>query len=332
MSPTETAEANLSADHPHAGAIALLGNFPLVVYDNGSALAQFRRYDGSGPINGAANWTPAVDIGDADSPSLASGPLGLFMLSGTQTNAMTVRRFDGATFAAPAPVLASGEDNQSWLTQDPAGRLHAVIPQGAVDGLHLVHATSDDGAAWHSGTVLAQTDGGIFDLRSAVAADHVGVAVWWTAAPAGKVIRVAAIGTAASGDQPPAGGLPPAAPGPAALPQAGLPRESKPPATAVRLPNGSVRVVVKGALRRPAGVSRSSGCLGTVRVRFTRGQRAIGAKTVNVTRTCAFRRMLRLAAIKVRAARKLAMTVRFNGNAVMAPAARTYTLKIKRRR
>ena len=206
------------------------------------------------------------------------------MLSGTQTNAMTVRRFDGVTFAAPVQVLPSGEDIHSWLAQDPAGRLHAVIPQGAADGIHLVHATSDDGAAWRSGTVLVQTDGGIFDVRSAVAADHVGVAVWSTSVITGpragtKEIRVAAIG--------------PDAPGSAVRPQAGLPRGSKPPATAVRLPDGSVRVVVKGALRRPAGVSRSRGCRGTVRVRFKRGKRTIGAKTVKVTQTCAFRRTLR---------------------------------------
>ena len=93
-----------------------------------------------------------------------------------------------------------------------------------------------------------------------------------------------------------------------------------------------MRVAVKGVLRRPAGVSRSGGCRGTVRVRFKRGKRAIGAKTVKVTRTCAFRRKLLLAAFKVKAARKLAMAVRFNGNAAMAPAARTYTLPIKGRR
>ena len=317
-----TTEANLSADHPHAGAIALLGGLPFVVYDNGSALAQFRRYDAGDP-NVASNWTSAVDIGYADSPSLASGPLGLFMLSGTQTNAMTVRRFDGTTFAAPVQVLPSGEDIHSWLAQDPAARLHAVIPQGAADGIHLVHATSDDGAAWHSGTMLVQTDGGIFDVRSTAAADHVGVAVWSTSVITGpragtKEIRVAAIG--------------PDAPGSAVRPKAGLPRASKPPAKAVRLANGSVRVVVKGVLRRPAGVSRSRGCRGTVRVRFKRGKRAIGAKTVEVTQTCAFHRKLLLTASKIKVARKLRMTLHFNGNAAMAPAARTYTLPIKRRR
>ena len=210
-SPAVTTQANLSADHPYAGAIALLGRLArswstTTARPWRSSAATTAR---ATPIV-AANWTPAVDIGYADSPSLASGPLGLFMLSGTQTNAMTVRRFDGATFAAPVQVLPSGEDIQSWLTQDPAGRLHAVIPQGAADGIHLVHATSDDGAAWRSGTVLVQTDGGIFDVRSAVAADHVGVAVWCDRARSGrdKVIRVAAIGPDAPGRVPPAGRAP----------------------------------------------------------------------------------------------------------------------------
>jgi hypothetical protein len=72
-----TAEANLAADRPHAGAIALLaGVTPFVVYANGSAEAHFRRYDGSGPLHDVVNWRPAVDIGYADSrrwPAARSG-------------------------------------------------------------------------------------------------------------------------------------------------------------------------------------------------------------------------------------------------------------------
>ena len=56
-SPAQTTQANLAADRPYAGAIGLLGSTPLVVYDNGSALAQFRRYDGSGGLNLVSNWT-----------------------------------------------------------------------------------------------------------------------------------------------------------------------------------------------------------------------------------------------------------------------------------
>ena len=332
------------SDHPYNGTVGLLdAATPLAVFSNGSSFAQFRRYDGSGSLNDATNWTPAVDIGYADYPSLAGGPAGLFLLSGQADNSITARRFGGTTFGTATTVLARGEDVNSDLAQDPAGRPHAVVSRGDLDGFHLVHATSDDGTAWRSGTSLVQTDGAISQPRVAVAGDHVGVAVWSASIIIGsragtKEIRVAAIGPEAPVDPPPAGAPPggatppPAAPVPAARPKAGLPSGSKPPATAVRLANGSVRVAVKGVLRRPAGLSRSRGCRGTIRVRFKRGKRAIGAKTVKVTRKCAFRRKLLLAAFRVKAARQLGMTVRFNGNAAMAAAARTYVLPIKGRR
>jgi hypothetical protein len=92
-----------------------------------------------------ANWTPAVDIGYADYPRLAGGPRGLFLLAGTPTRGLEVRRYNGTTFGPGVALAASGDDAQDHITQDAAGRLHAVFPQGAADGLHLVHATSEDG-------------------------------------------------------------------------------------------------------------------------------------------------------------------------------------------
>jgi hypothetical protein len=260
------------------------------------------------------------------------------MLSGDETNAIIARRFDGSTFGAPARVLGPAEDVGSWLTHDPGGRLHAVIPQGSVDGLHLVHATSDNGAAWRSGTVLVQSDGGIFDVRSAVAADHVGVAVWWTGTSNGKVIRAATIGPDAPVDPLPSGGgstTPPPGGGsnpPAKRLAAGLPSAKNPPAVARRLANGDVRVAVKGVIRRPAGVSRAQGCRGKVGVRIKRGKRAIGSKTITLSRRCVFKRALRITRARVFAARRLRMTVAFKGNAAVAPAKKTDTLPIKGRR
>ena len=304
-----------------------------MVYDNGSALAQFRRYDGPGDPNLAANWTAAVDIGYADSPSLASGPLGLFMLSGTQTNAMTVRRFDGATFAAPVQVLPSGEDVHELAHPGPRGPAARGDPAGGGgrdpprprDVRRRRRLALGNGARADRrrhlrrplrGGRRPRRRGGVVD-RHVRRQGHPG------GGDRARRARRSAAGASTAGRH----RAPPPAP-----PAGRAAQASKPPATAVRLANGSVRVVVKGVLRRPAGVSRSRGCRGTVRVRFKRGKRAIGAKTVKVAKTCAFRRKLLLAASKVRAARKLAMTVRFNGNAAMAPAARTYALPIKRRR
>ena len=84
--------------------------------------------------------------------------------------------------------------------------MHAVYQRDSANPLHLIHAVSDDGVTWRSGTVIIQdigTDGGMQDLRVATAPDHVGLVVWQAGLGAGD-IRVAAVGPDAPVD-PPAG-------------------------------------------------------------------------------------------------------------------------------
>ena len=269
------------------------GVTPLAVFNNGSSLAQFRRYDGSGPER-RGELEPSVDIGYADTPTSPAGP--------PACSCCRVRPTARSPSAASmAPRLSLG--SKSWTVarrstatspRIPRGRLHAVVPRGDVDGFHLVHATSDDGAAWRSGTAVTQTDGAIGEPRAAVAGDHVGVVVWST-----RHHRAARRdqGDPHSGgdrarDAPVRRASPPPPPSLSHTKRrarrarrcdhlkARLPTGSKPPATAARLANGSVRVVIKGVLGRPAGVSRSRGCSGTVRVGVKGGKRAIGGKTV----------------------------------------------------
>ena len=202
----------------------------------------------------------AVDIGYADTPSLAGGPAGLFMLSGLADDSITVRRFSGATFGSAATVLARGEDVNSDLVQDPAGRLHAVVSRGDLDGFHLVHATSDDGAAWRSGTSLVQADGAIGEPRAAVAGDHVGVAVWSATIITGpragtKEIRVAAIGPEAPVD-------PPAGDRRRAAPRRRPPRPAPRPARRPGSPRGRSRRPRRSGSRTAACASRSRACCG----------------------------------------------------------------------
>ena len=59
---------------------------------------------------------PPVDLGYADYPRLAGGPSGLFLLSGTQANALTVRKFDGTTFNAGVKIADLADDAQAHLT------------------------------------------------------------------------------------------------------------------------------------------------------------------------------------------------------------------------
>ena len=130
----------------------------------------------AGALNDAAAWSPPVDIGYADYPRLAGGPSGLFLLSGTPENALTVRKFNGATFGPAVKIADAADDAQAHLTQDATGRLHAVFAHDTAAGLELDYATSDNGSSWQSGPLLTQTNAtqGVGALRAAVAADHLG--------------------------------------------------------------------------------------------------------------------------------------------------------------
>ena len=187
--------AVLSGDHVYNGTVGLAdANTPVTVFADASGNAQVRRATGVN-LNDPAAWAPAVDIGYADYPRLAGGPSGLFLLSGTLSNALTVRKYDGTTFGSGVTIAPVGDDAQAHLTEDPAGRLHAVYGHFTAAGIELDYATSDDGTAWQSGPLLVSTDvsQGFNDLRAAVAADHVGVAAWDTAGSSSEV-RVMGIG------------------------------------------------------------------------------------------------------------------------------------------
>jgi hypothetical protein len=198
-------EAILSADHPYNGTVGLAGPAMVAVFADASGNAQVRT--SGGVLNDAATWTPPVDLGYADYPRLAGGPSGLFLLSGTPANALTVRKFDGTTFNAGATIADIADDAQAHLTEDPAGRLHAVFAHNTAAGLELGYATSDNGTSWKSGPLLTQTDTtqSFGALRAATAPDHIGVAAWETASGGTSDVRVLGIG--------PEGGVSPPVPG-----------------------------------------------------------------------------------------------------------------------
>ena len=129
-----TSQAILSADHPYNGTVGPAAPATMVaVFADASSNAQVRTT--TGVLNDAATWTAPVDLGYADYPRLAGGPSGLYLLSGTVANALTVRKFDGTTFDAGVKIADLADDAQAHLTQDPAGRLHAVFAHNTVAGL-----------------------------------------------------------------------------------------------------------------------------------------------------------------------------------------------------
>jgi hypothetical protein len=181
--------ALLSTDHPYLGTVALTdAATPLVVFDDGASNAQWRLYDGSGDLNDAANWTPAQDIGYADYPHLAAGPNGVLLLATDQSRQLHVRRYLGATgfgAARPIPGGQNGESAQDYMTQDPGGRLHVLLPQITADGSRLFYGTSDDGVSWASKQIAFEPLA--LQVRAAMGADHSGFAVWQAASSPARI-------------------------------------------------------------------------------------------------------------------------------------------------
>lgn len=296
-------------DHPYNGAVGLLDAVtPLAIFGTGGDAAQFRRYGGSGSLNDAASWTAPADLGVARYPKLAGGPSGLVMLATSDGVPATLfaRRFDGTTFGAPASVATGADPPSLHAFQDAGGRVHAVYVRNDADGLHLVHAVSDDAATWRSGTVLVQSiaaDGAISSPRIATAPDHIGVVVWNAGS---KDIRVAAVGPDA----------------PTVTPKL---------TTGGSATLGATKVVVKiaGKVVAPAGVANAAACSGSVKVAIARGTTTIASKTAKVKPTCAFSLTTAIKRSKVRRARKLQVTYSFSGNGSLKTLRKKSSLRIR---
>jgi hypothetical protein len=192
-------KAELSTTHLNYASVGLIdASTPLAMFTNGDD-AQFRRYNG-GDLNAIASWGPATGIGFASYPKLTGGPLGLFVLAGDVNGILFARKWNGSTFG-PSAAIGPGSTPYKHLFQDAGGRLHAVFQRDSANPLQIVHAVSDDGLTWRSGTVVRQdvaADGGITDLRVATAPDHIGVVVWHAA----NDIRVVPVGPDAPGGTP----------------------------------------------------------------------------------------------------------------------------------
>ncbi|HEY6892482.1 MAG TPA: hypothetical protein VI300_32050 [Solirubrobacter sp.] len=244
--PTTTFATLFDASRPYNGTVGMIdGATPLALFADLNSQGAFRRYAGTGDSNSEANWTPPTDVGFVSYPRLAGGPSGLFMISGDESSGLFVRRFDGTTFRPRVTLTAGGDASEMFLTQDPAGRLQAVWSSNLADGFHVVHAVSDDGVNWRSGTVSVQTDDEPGAMRIAAAPDHVGVAAW-----SSRVAGISQIRVAATGPDAPVTVAPPPPPPPVVTP---TPTPVAPPVpvygkTVVLRPiSGTVRVRLKGS-------------------------------------------------------------------------------------
>jgi hypothetical protein len=231
------------SSRPSTGTVGLIdANTPLALFSDLNFQGAFRRYTGAGDINNAASWTASADVGFVSYPRLAGGPSGLFLISGDENFGLFVRRFDGTNFGARVPVTDSGDASEMFMTQDPAGRLQAVWSSNQADGFHVVHAVSDNGVSWQSGTVSVQTDDEPGSMRIAAAPDHVGVAAWTSRVATGSEIRLAATGPGA-----PSAVAPPPVATPTPTPPVATPVPEFHKSVVLRPVSGKVRVRLKGS-------------------------------------------------------------------------------------
>jgi hypothetical protein len=325
-----------TAEFGYNATVGLLdANTPLVVYQHGVGAndAAFRRYDGSGSVNDAANWTPPVSIGPLYGPKLAGGPTGLFLLGRDSqifsTGNVVVRKFNGTTFDPPVTIGPGGGIRAEDLFQDAAGRLHAVYERADASLIAVVHAVSDDGVGWRKRDLVSYppTIGALINESAGVAPDHIGFAV------AESATDPSAIGLSALG---------PDEPGPGATTPVPAPTRTPAPVAARLKPSldgsgfakrrgRSFRFQVSGKIVLPAAASKADGCNGTVKVTLLRATKVLIRKTATVAASCAFRLKGSLTRSRVKNAKRLKVRFAFSGNASLTPLKETGSIRVRRK-
>lgn len=97
-----------------------------------------------------------------------------------------------------------------------------------------------------------------------------------------------------------------------------------------KISGGKVKVVIKGKIKVPSGVSAKSACSGTVQMTIKKGKTLLTARNAKLGKTCSFTKTVSLAKSKVGSATSLKITVRFQGNSILKPVTKNLTAKIKR--
>jgi hypothetical protein len=178
----------LSTTNQSDATVGLFNGNPVVVADNFQDIVWFA-YDGTGDVNSEANWTPqqvveaGAETGSVDDVKLAGGTGGLFLMYKHGSPGATqyvVRQFTGTGFGPATPISESGDPIFGDMTQDAAGRLHAIWDDNTASPNVLRWATSTaGGAAWGQPLTLAADGEHVFPPTSVGAApDGQGFAAW----------------------------------------------------------------------------------------------------------------------------------------------------------
>ncbi len=91
-----------------------------------------------------------------------------------------------------------------------------------------------------------------------------------------------------------------------------------------------MKIVVKGKIKVPSGVNAKTACTGTVNMTIKKGKTLLTARNAKLSKKCAFTKTISLSKSKVGSAKRLKITVRFQGNSILKPTTKNLSATIKR--
>jgi hypothetical protein len=166
---------------------------PVEAYWNLSSPAtlDYYYYTGSGSMDSQANWSGPVSVGVGQTPSLAGGSGGLYLLSADGSNpsnpndptAVDVRSYNATShsFGSPVTLLTnpvSGFDEGGGLATTPSGKVVAIWPDVTADGTDVLDSfTSTNGGPPFAGPAHVATRAGGYGGQASVAAIDQGAGV-----------------------------------------------------------------------------------------------------------------------------------------------------------
>jgi hypothetical protein len=177
-SPATPADGSATLFDPAPGGSAIAGwagGTPVVVGAGTETAAAI--YSGSGDVNDGANWNNVRVPGSTSNPSMASGPVGLFLLqdTGDFQGRLTIRRFEGNGFGRAHVIVNANSTEGTALAEDNSGRLVAIWYE---NGTIFASASRDRGVRWSRPRAIATDVQLPSRLNAAVAPDGSGWLVY----------------------------------------------------------------------------------------------------------------------------------------------------------
>jgi hypothetical protein len=165
---------------------------PVEAYWNLSnpAALDYYYYNGTGNMDSQSDWTGPETVGIGQTPSLAGGTGGLYLLSADGSlasnpddpTAVDIRSYNATshTFNAPVPVLSnpeSGFDEGGGITETPAGKVVAIWPDQNASGTGVLDSfvSTNSGVSYAGANVATRAAG--YGGQVSVAAIDVGAGV-----------------------------------------------------------------------------------------------------------------------------------------------------------